>query len=70
MKKTHDSDTLITRSEAAEILGVSTRTISRYMRDGRLTKFQGGEHGRNVRVRLHDVNELQVELDMPYLPVN
>jgi excisionase family DNA binding protein len=70
MKKTCDADTLITRAEAAEILGVSTRTISRYMRDGRITKLQGGEHGRNVRVRLRDVHALQEQLDMPYLPVN
>ena len=36
------TDNWITRTQAADILGVSERTISRYAATGRLTKYKTG----------------------------
>lgn len=36
------TDNWITRTKAADILGVSERTISRYAANGKLTKYRAG----------------------------
>lgn len=59
---TTDADTLITRNEAAEILGVSPRTVSRYATSGLLKKMIGGPHRRNVRFRRAEVLALEDQL--------
>lgn len=43
-------------SQAAAVLGVSTRTVHRWIADGRLTAYKVGP--RLVRIKAHDVDAL------------
>lgn len=71
MTMTQDTDDLITRPEAAEILGVTVRTVSRYMDSGRLRKYKGGALGRRVRLSREDVERLKREdLNQPFRAVS
>jgi excisionase family DNA binding protein len=51
-----DLPEMITRKEAAKILGVSTATISRYQKDGMLQKHKVGFH--HVRLRRSEVEKM------------
>ncbi len=58
------SRALVSKAEAAELLGVSTQTIDRYRRRGRLSPVQIVPRGR-VRYRIRDLEWL---LDAPPSP--
>lgn len=48
----------VTRTHAAEMLGVTTQTVDRYAREGRLARYKVGT-GRFTRYRIEDVEELR-----------
>jgi excisionase family DNA binding protein len=56
---------LITKKRAAEILGVSVRTVDRYIDDGHLRRFKapGDPMRAPVRVELAEVAQLYRELN-------
>lgn len=45
----------VTTTEAAKILGCSTQTIRRYLREGKLSGFQPG---RNIRIEISSIKAL------------
>lgn len=70
MTITQDTEGLITRGEAADLLGVTVRTVSRYMDNGRLHKYKGGALGRLVRLSREDVERfLREEMTQPFREV-
>lgn len=70
MTMTRDTEDLITRGEAAELLGVTMRTVSRYMDSGRLHKYKGGALGRLVRLSREDVERfMREEMTQPFREV-
>jgi excisionase family DNA binding protein len=52
---------LVTAAAAADMLGVSTRTVKRWAASGRLRRYVSGS-GRVVRFREGDVSELLEEV--------
>jgi excisionase family DNA binding protein len=50
--------TWMTKREAAEHMRVSTKTIDRLVRDGKLTKFPVAGSSRAVRFRRDDLDKL------------
>jgi hypothetical protein len=50
----------ITREDAAEMLGKSTRSVDRYIKQGKLNKYQRGRYW--VRVKVDEVQALKTEL--------
>ncbi len=56
----------MTKTEAAEFLGVSPRAVERYVAAGRLpAKYERSKNGRMMVVEPADVERLKAELDTP-----
>lgn len=50
----------ITRTEAAELLGLSVRQVERYIEQGKLTKYKRGSY--YVRLKREDVETFKQQL--------
>ena len=56
--KTSPSQPLLTRSQVADLLQISTRTVIRWTNDGTLPCTRLGPDGRTIRYRRQDVDAL------------
>jgi len=53
-----DTEKWLNRAEAAQLLGVSVRTVDGYVRDGRLPRYDLRGFTRKPRFRIEDVRAL------------
>jgi excisionase family DNA binding protein len=53
----------LTKAQAAELAGVKPRTIDRWIKDGRLTKYKAGPNSRRVFLNATEIKALFKEVD-------
>ncbi|MFD3431336.1 helix-turn-helix domain-containing protein [Nocardia fluminea] len=60
MPQTHEAPTFVGISRAAEILGISSRTMRRWIDEGKVQGYRLADHG--IRVNQADVMKLIVPM--------